>query len=493
MDFNSLFAQFAPQLAGVADAAPAAGGPLAAPASPLSTPLPQRAPFPMAAPQAAPRRPGKMDLVAELAPLLVSSFAALKGNPGEGGAFMQGIARGREVARARQIEAENRELERKQTAARYMQQVAADAQQFQTVEEHQKYLEYAERVGSAFGIQPGELTQTIAFPKTKAAAAKQKAAQARLQQLESSANYRDIIGTPQEEGLSVTMDDGERLTVAQLRARAGLALTDATGRQVTPTPKPEKPAATTDYGDFLARYATKIGKTVQTMTADDEVAARKAWGQADDRPVDPALRGLQQTGAELSNELKRLQIEAKKNPNAAGLSTSAQRRVDAKAKAFDAQPAVKRAATMAESVSFANGLDPNTKNPADDQALIYAFAKAMDPDSVVREGEYATVQKYAQSWAERFGFDVRRVFSNTAFLTPQARANMKTTIQQKFAAGKTQYDNLRRSYAEQINRITGQADGADYLVDYAGAFPQAPAPATAAPPRKIGRFEVEIH
>ena len=52
------------------------------------------------------------------------------------------------------------------------------------------------------------------------------------------------------------------------------------------------------------------------------------------------------------------------------------------------------------------------KNPTstNDQALIYAFAKAMDPTSSVREGEYATVQKYAQSFANQLGFDVNRLF-----------------------------------------------------------------------------------
>lgn len=158
-------------------------------------------------------------------------------------------------------------------------------------------------------------------------------------------------------------------------------------------------------------------------------------------------------------------------PAPGSLPTAVQRRVDAQAKGFDSLPIVKTTQKMAEAVSFADSLNPNTTNPADDQALIYAFAKAMDPDSVVREGEYATVQKYAQSWAESFGFNAARIFSNTQFLTPQARANMKRTIRQKYLAGKQQYDNVRRSYAQRINKITGQQDGEEYLIDYGAAFP----------------------
>lgn len=36
----------------------------------------------------------------------------------------------------------------------------------------------------------------------------------------------------------------------------------------------------------------------------------------------------------------------------------------------------------------------------DDQALIYTFAKVMDPNSVVRESEYDTVQRFSQSLAQ---------------------------------------------------------------------------------------------
>ena len=130
----------------------------------------------------------------------------------------------------------------------------------------------------------------------------------------------------------------------------------------------------------------------------------------------------------------------------------------------------------------------------------------MDPDSVVREGEYATVQKYGQSWAEQFGFDVKRLFSNTAFLTPQARANMKATVRAKYAAALPQYQNVRKSYVDRINKRTGAKDGDQYLIDYGAAFPttgmpgQSAAPPANTPPptaakpgaQRIGRFTVEV-
>jgi hypothetical protein len=156
-----------------------------------------------------------------------------------------------------------------------------------------------------------------------------------------------------------------------------------------------------------------------------------------------------------------------------------QRRIDAVIKGFDAQPVVKRTQVMSEGVNFSQALEDDTTNPADDQALIYAFAKVMDPDSVVREGEYATVQKYAQSWAQRFGFDVQRIFSNTQFLTPQARKNMKATLMTKFNVERRAYENLRNEYGRRIERITGKPGGIEELTDYGAAFPQdAAAPST---------------
>lgn len=212
-----------------------------------------------------------------------------------------------------------------------------------------------------------------------------------------------------------------------------------------------------------------------TATYERLLRVKREMGQADDRQSDPRL-------AEIQRELAEARLDNMRSAkNSTGLPPNVARRVDAKAKGWDALPIVKTTQKMAEAVSFANSLDINTKNPADDQALIYAFAKAMDPDSVVREGEYATVQKYGQSWAEAFGFNAARIFSNTPFLTPQARANMKRTILSKYAAGRAQYDNVRRSYGSQINRITGQADGEEYLTDYAGGFPDSGATPQAAP------------
>lgn len=72
------------------------------------------------------------------------------------------------------------------------------------------------------------------------------------------------------------------------------------GKPVYGTPQPgapvyEKPGSETagsDYHQFLLKFAKDKGKTIDTLTTADELAARKAFGQADDRPrVDVNVQG----------------------------------------------------------------------------------------------------------------------------------------------------------------------------------------------------------
>jgi hypothetical protein len=318
----------------------------------------------------------------------------------------------------------------------------------------------AQQMGSLVGIEPGFLNQFRPAPDKFA----QRAAKKVVARIEGDKRFAQHLANPEFQGQIFEGANGERKTYAEWKAQAGQS-GPAAGSPPLPMGKPDMPNTPEE------RMADAIRRGDKGEIAVLEQAARRLDTARRD-PRDPVL-----------NEIAELRRDQMRNTPAPVLPAAQQRRVDAKAKTFESLPVVKNTQKMAEAVSFANSLDINTKNPADDQALIYAFAKAMDPDSVVREGEYATVQKYAQSWAERFGFDVKRIYSNTAFLTPQARANMKKTIQAKFAAGKTQYDNVRKSYINQVNKITGQQDGEDYLTDYGAAFPQEPSTsAPSAPP-----------
>jgi len=149
-----------------------------------------------------------------------------------------------------------------------------------------------------------------------------------------------------------------------------------------------------------------------------------------------------------------------------GLTPATATAVRSQVSAFKSEPMITNFSTIQEGYNFAKSLSDTTKNPADDQALIYALAKALDPGSVVREGEYATAQKYAQSWISSFGKSITQAMAGTGFLSQEARKNIKKAIESKYNASKRSYDTVRNDYVKGINDITGRDDGDKFVRDY---------------------------
>lgn len=140
---------------------------------------------------------------------------------------------------------------------------------------------------------------------------------------------------------------------------------------------------------------------------------------------------------------------------------------------WDNEQLVKNYNTVAESKIFVDSLPTGSgKTAADDQALIYAFAKAMDPNSAVKEGEYETISKNALSMLQRYGISAKRFYSNTDFLSDKAAEQLKQTINTKYEAADKQYQNIRNSYGTRINQITGRSDGTQFLTQYGQVFNQ---------------------
>ncbi len=130
---------------------------------------------------------------------------------------------------------------------------------------------------------------------------------------------------------------------------------------------------------------------------------------------------------------------------------------------FRGDPATTQYTTAAAGWSSLANIDTKSKTSADDIAAIYAFAKIMDPNSVVREGEYATIQKYAQSWAQSFGFNVQRILQNKEFLSPDAVSNMQAAAKARMTPLENAYNQSRSTYVGRLKEL-----GADdsYLPSY---------------------------
>lgn len=144
--------------------------------------------------------------------------------------------------------------------------------------------------------------------------------------------------------------------------------------------------------------------------------------------------------------------QLKKKETTGGLTpTQINSTVNSIAGAFDNEQIVKNYNTANEGYNAIKSIGVDTKSPADDIAFIYAFAKIMDPNSVVREGEYNTIQKYAQTWADNFGFTAQRIFSNTNFLSADAKQKMLNALSPRINSVKSQYENLRKEYQRQVD------------------------------------------
>jgi hypothetical protein len=210
---------------------------------------------------------------------------------------------------------------------------------------------------------------------------------------------------------------------------------------------------------------------------------------AGEKPIQPAERARverEDAAAKETARHNRAMEQRVSQATAAGLTQAQSQRVLQIAGQFDNEPMVKNFNTIAEAKNFVDTLgEGKSGNAGDDQAMLYAFAKAMDPGSVVREGEYATVQKYSQSWAQTFGFKAERIFSNSPFLSDDARQKMKATVAKKAASAKQSYDNIYNEYGRRIERQAGVQGGKDFLTNYGQAFQQPaqqPAPGGAKPP-----------
>ncbi len=106
---------------------------------------------------------------------------------------------------------------------------------------------------------------------------------------------------------------------------------------------------------------------------------------------------------------------------------------------------------------ISNGFMSTGPNSQSDMAIIFAYMKILDPDSVVRESEFELTEK-KQKFIERFfGKPLRQVFTEQGeFLSPEGRKNIITSATQ------TYYDQLKLS-DKKITDITKLAlrDGID--------------------------------
>jgi hypothetical protein len=130
------------------------------------------------------------------------------------------------------------------------------------------------------GVNPSDLS-AMQFPQEKLETKKRKAIADQLDALERGGYNLDDLSTA---GTRIELKDGTSLPIG---AAIDLTRKRPIGMDGQPVPKPAKADtnASTDYGRFLSRYARGKGKTVDTLTAAEELDARKTFNTVDDKPT----------------------------------------------------------------------------------------------------------------------------------------------------------------------------------------------------------------
>lgn len=168
-------------------------------------------------------------------------------------------------------------------------------------------------------------------------------------------------------------------------------------------------------------------------------------------------------------------------------------RIDRLASAFNASPLVKEFNEVQAQHQTIRQVVSNAWSGPGDMSIIFAFMKALDPNSVVRETEYDNAAKSGNifaGWAAKFNGALN---PSGGFMSEQVKADFLKTIEARMGVKKAQYDNLRVQTAKKIDRIkAGDPEtGNEALIDYGSAFPAdaAPAGGGGAPKRGANPFK----
>ena len=243
-------------------------------------------------------------------------------------------------------------------------------------------------------------------------------------------------------------------------------------------------------GDAVSQVRNKGGEYSDAIRSVDEAIANSESTSAEDLKKLQTLSELMKSltpGSEGTTDTKNYEYaknegysgtfeqwqrdEANRKATAVGtangLPNTVMTKVQSLAQKFGTEQAVQNYQVIAESL---DAVLKAGSTPTDDMQRVYAFAKIMDPNSVVRESEYDTVQQYSQAVLQAAGLKAARIFTNTGFLTPEARTFMKTTLQNRLKSSEKSYKNIYDEYGRKINMITGDTDGKEYLTDYSRPF-----------------------
>jgi len=139
--------------------------------------------------------------------------------------------------------------------------------------------------------------------------------------------------------------------------------------------------------------------------------------------------------------------------------------IDSQTARFDASQIVRKYNESMETIS--DILHRDMSSPANQESLLYAFAKVNDPRTGVREPERETIRKNVGTLVDKFGRDVMRVVNNVGSMSPHSIQLIKSALVERKRSLQEQYDNYREQTAKTIKAKTGEENPYLYMTDHA--------------------------
>lgn len=438
----------APAFAAPAPMAPPTAGPMAAPS--------------FAPPAYAPPRQGTGQQLAQLIPALLIGLK----DPGAMGAALRGLQKGRDRKLA-QYEDEFARTERKsREAAEFYARAMQQANQIEDAADFERWRQMIGPSAELLGINPALFT----FNASKAEQKKMNTLVARLEAMEK----RDP-SLVQRDDFSVSTPEYGDVRVSIIRSWSQ-AKDDKTGKRIVPST--DKPfAATTPDEMKIASHARALGKKPEDLTP-EEIQAAVGAGKTTSAEAPPTPGSIEDYMA--ASPERRAEIVAAKKAlgqaddrpitvNTGAADSRMNTRIDRIVTAFNSHPIVKEYNETQAQQGIVQSVVNGAWSGPGDMATVFAFMKALDPNSVVRETEYANAARSGNifmGWAARFN---GAVSPNGGFLSEQVKRDFLATINARMAVKTKQYQNLRTQLSGRIDRIKAGAPetGDEALVEYA--------------------------
>lgn len=126
---------------------------------------------------------------------------------------------------------------------------------------------------------------------------------------------------------------------------------------------------------------------------------------------------------------------------------------------FQNLPIVKEMQTLGPSYTLIANLDPKTMSNSDAQSALIAFTKALDPTSVVREGELALTTAYASnpSLLNQLRNEYSKLIQGKV-VRPQAIQQIAEAFKNRYSALQQNYDQTRKQYQGNASYFYGLDD-----------------------------------